>query len=372
MNIPAHLILADGLVFTGTSFGAETEMEGEVVFNTSMTGYPELLTDPSYHRQILVLTYPEIGNYGVSLSDVESTKIQAAGLVVRALSSASNWRSNVELPNWLASAGVPGIFGIDTRALVRHLRDAGSMMGLIHTGYNPDIKSLVERAAALPGMGGANLTPDITCKSVYTYTEGLLDDDGEPLSPLRPPERHVVVVDLGIKLSILRLLVHHGCRVSIVPSHTSYQDIIDLKPDGVFLSNGPGDPSTQVELVDTVRALLGKVPIFGICMGHQILAQALGATTYKTTFGHRGGNQPVINEDGRVWITSQNHGFAVDAAGLLPPGRATGTNVSDRTNEGVDVDEARAFSVQYHPEAAPGPHDARGCFEKFYLVMEIK
>lgn len=366
----AWLVLADGTAFQGRAFGARCERHGEVVFNTSMTGYPELLTDPSYRRQIVTLTYPEIGNYGVCPRDAESEGIQVSGMVVRSLSPVvSNWRSESDLSTWLAQANVPGISDIDTRALVRHIRDEGAMMGILSTMPDADPRALFEKAKALDGMSGCALTADVTCREPYAFTDGLSDDAGNAIPPLRSADYHVVAVDLGIKRNIARLLVHHGCRVTIVPAHTSAAQIMDLKPDGVFLSNGPGDPATATDVVTTVTELLGKTPIFGICMGHQILAQALGAQTYKTRFGHRGGNQPVLDPQGRVLITSQNHGFAVSPETLPETQSASHTNLSDGTNEGVRADGLWAFGVQYHPEAAPGPKDAEGHFGEFVDMM---
>ncbi len=368
----AHLVLADGAAFTGTGFGAQTESWGEVVFNTSMTGYPELLTDPSYRRQIITLTYPEIGNYGVAVRDSESERIQAAGLVVRSLSPiVSNWRSNVDVSTWLAPAGVPGIAGIDTRALVRRIRDRGAQMGILTTLPDADLADLRARAAQLPSMDGMDLIPEVTCAAERAWTEGLVDDAGAPVTPLAPPVLHVVAVDLGMKANMARLLVHHGCRVTIVPASTTAERILALKPDGVLLSNGPGDPKTAVAAVAATKALVGKVPIFGICMGHQILGQALGAATYKTKFGHRGGNQPVLaTSDRRVLITSQNHGFAVDRGQLQAGSSECEHNLSDDTNEAIDAPSLQAFSVQYHPEAAPGPHDAGVHFQRFVALMQ--
>ena len=373
----AWLVLADGTAFSGTGFGARATVEGEVVFNTSMTGYPELLTDPSYRRQILTLTYPEIGNYGVCRRDAESERVQPAALVVRALSPVvSNWRSDVDLSSYLRDAGVPGIAGLDTRALVRRLREGGTVMGVVSTDDSADLRALRERAAALPGMAGCELISQVTCKAPWEFKDGVLDDAGHPL-PRPAPTRHVVAYDFGIKHNMARMLVQRGCRVTLVPADTTADAVLALKPDGVLLSNGPGDPSTVPHVVAAVGALLGRVPIFGICMGHQILGQALGASTYKTPYGHRGGNQPVLLElgdpprapAGRVLITSQNHGFAVKP-GELKVGRESEKNVSDGTNEGLDAREQHAFSVQYHPEAAPGPHDADVHFDRFIVMMD--
>jgi carbamoyl-phosphate synthase small subunit len=367
----AWLVLSDGTAFAGTAFGARAQIAGEVVFNTSMTGYPELLTDPSYRRQIVTLTYPEIGNYGVSRADAESDAIQASGLVVRSLSPiASSWRSDVTLDAWLRDAGVPGIAGIDTRALVRHIRDAGAMIGVLSTEPGADPRALLARARAEPSMAGCALIDDVTTAEVSDWSEGLTEEDGAPVAPLSSARFHVVVLDLGVKRRMLRLLVHHGCRVTVVPANTPAEAIEALEPDGVFLTNGPGDPATATGVVATVGALLGRYPIFGICMGHQVLSQALGAKTFKTRFGHRGGNQPVKTPDGRVLITSQNHGFAVDPASLSGDATPSHTNVSDETNEGLDARDRWAFSVQYHPEAAPGPHDAEGHFAQFVELME--
>lgn len=367
----AWLVLADGTAFAGEAFGAEAEVVGEVVFNTSMTGYPELLTDPSYRRQIITLTVSEVGNYGVTRRDLESDRIQASGLVVRAKSPVvSNWRSDLSLDEWLREEGIPAIAGIDTRALVRHIRDAGAMMGVLSTVADADPEALYARAKNEPSMVGCALIDEVTIDAPRAHEGGLLDDVGEPLAPLAPPRHHVVVVDLGMKRNMARLLVHHGCRVTLVPSHTSAADILALDPDGVFLTNGPGDPATATGVVAAVRELLGQRPMFGICMGHQVLSQALGAKTFKTRFGHRGGNQPVQGDDGRVLITSQNHGFAVDPTSLSGDARASEVNLSDHTNEGVDVADRWAFSVQYHPEAAPGPHDAVPHFARFVEMMD--
>lgn len=367
----AWLVLADGTAFSGWAFGFRGETSGEVVFNTSLTGYPELLTDPSYRRQIITLTNPEIGNYGVALVDSESGGIQAAGLVVRNLSPiVSNWRSDVDLDRWLQDAKVPGIRGIDTRALVRHIRDQGAMMGILSTTGDADPVELAARARALPGMAGCALIDDVTCAAPYVFAEGLVDASGHAIPPLRAAQFHVVAVDLGMKRNMGRLLVHHGCRVTVVPAHTSAEEIMALSPDGVFFSNGPGDPSTATHAIASLQALLGHIPVFGICMGHQVLGQALGAHTYKTPFGHRGGNQPVKGPDGRILITSQNHGFAVAPDALDAMSEASHENLSDGTNEGVCSEARWAFGVQYHPEAAPGPHDAVVHFQEFVDLME--
>ncbi|MBM4282598.1 MAG: glutamine-hydrolyzing carbamoyl-phosphate synthase small subunit [Deltaproteobacteria bacterium] len=376
-NNTAWLVLEDGTAFAGTAFGATATAEGEVVFNTSMSGYPELLTDPSYKRQLLTLTVPEVGNYGVCDRDFESDGPQAAGLIVRHLSErVSNWRSDRDLSSWMKDAGIPGIAGIDTRALVLKLREGGTKVGLLSTDGTP-LSTLRARAAALPGMAGCELISVVTCKAPYEFTEGLVDDAGRPL-PGAPKRFHVVAYDFGMKKNMARLLVHKGCKVTVVPAATTAAEVKALHPDGVLLSNGPGDPSTVPHIVDAVRTLLGDVPIFGICMGHQLLGQALGSSTYKTPFGHRGGNQPVltdavVNKQGersRVLITSQNHGFAVKPEHLPLPARANETNLSDGTNEGVDARARWAFSVQYHPEAAPGPHDAELHFDRFVAMMQ--
>jgi carbamoyl-phosphate synthase small subunit len=367
----ACLMLADGTYFKGSAFGAlDTEAEAELVFSTAMTGYPELLSDPSYCQQILTLTCPEIGNYGVALSDLESGRIHAAGLVVRELSPlTSNWRSELSLEAWLQREGVPAIRGIDTRALVHHLRTHGAMMAILSTKENADVRSLYARAKALKGMAGRELVSEVSTPRAYELSQGLIGLNAEALAPLSPPIYHVVAIDFGAKQNMLRLLVHHGCRVTVLPSHASASEVLAYKPDGLFLTNGPGDPEMVTRGIETVRALLGQLPIFGICMGHQVLALAAGAKTYKMKFGHRGGNQPVQGDDGRVMMTSQNHGFAVDEQSAPAGLSISQRNISDGTVEGISLKSQWAFGVQYHPEAAPGPHDAQSHFGEFVNMM---
>jgi len=368
----AILALADGTVFRGWGFGAEGVTVGEVVFNTCMTGYQEVLTDPSYHRQIVVMTPVQIGNTGINLADDESEKPQVSGFVVRECSSVtSNWRSEKSLECWLAGHGIIGIEGVDTRAMTRHIRDYGAQAGAIGTG-EVDEEKLVERARSWGSMEGKDLVAEVTPSDSYSWKEG-------PYHPLTgfseaPGILHVVALDYGIKRNILRELTGVGCRVTVVPAGTSSERILELEPDGVFLSNGPGDPEPVRYAVACVKELLGKVPIFGICLGHQILGLALGGVTFKLKFGHHGGNHPVKNlATGKVEITSQNHGFVVDPDSLIAAGQkveVTHINLNDQTVEGIRHLEIPAFSVQYHPEAAPGPHDAHYLFHRFVEMME--
>jgi carbamoyl-phosphate synthase small subunit len=369
---PAVLVLADGTFFEGRAIGKkEMETTGEVVFQTSMTGYPELLTDPSYQGQMLTFTYPEIGNYGVAPMDFESKKIHAKALITRHFSNIdANWRSELSLEEWLIQENVAGITDIDTRALVLHLRTQGSTMGVLSTQTDYDVKALWEKAKALTSMAGQDLAQVVSSSEPYEYSEGLLELNGTPVAAKQKQIKHVVAIDYGIKTNILRLLVHHGCRVTVVPAKTTAKDILALKPDGIFLSNGPGDPASMPYAVECVRELVGKVPLFGICMGHQILSQALGGKTFKMLFGHRGANQPVKHGE-RVLITSQNHGFVLDKDSLDLPGvEHSQTNISDETSEGITLWRKYAFSVQYHPEGAPGPHDAFDHFGRFVELME--
>jgi carbamoyl-phosphate synthase small subunit len=367
------LLLEDGTAFHGCCFGASCAAVGEVVFNTSMTGYQEILTDPSYCRQIVTLTAAQIGNTGVNGRDMESTRVQAAGLVVRELSPrVSSWRAEGDLDAFLAEHGVPGLTDIDTRALTRHIRSLGAMNGIIAPADAPRAE-LERRLAAAPSMQGCDLVPEVTCAEAHQWTEsGATGCRPGELSapPAAGASRRVVAVDFGIKRSILRHLVDAGFAVTVVPAPTTAEDIMAMGPDGVFLSNGPGDPAAVTGAIGTVRALLGRVPIFGICLGHQILALALGGSTFKLKFGHRGGNHPVKDlATGQVDITAQNHGFAV--APDLPEGvEVTQINLSDGTVEGLSHAGLGAFSVQYHPEAGPGPHEATRHFARFRALVE--
>lgn len=376
----AILALEDGRIFRGRGDGAPGERSGEVIFNTALTGYQEILTDPSYAGQIVILTYPHIGNYGTNGLDSESVRPYAEGLVVRELSQlASNWRSTEDASAFLAQFGVPIISEIDTRALVRHLRKSGAMRGVIST-VDLDERSLVAKAKASPSMVGLDLATRVTTPSRYDWTKpsaqlwqsGSLDTQSRT-AHLEPgvPRFHVVAYDYGIKQNILRRLVDIGSRVTVVPAATPASDVLDLKPDGVFLSNGPGDPEPVEYAAKAVRELAGRVPVFGICLGHQIVGLALGGRTYKLKFGHHGGNHPVMNlETDKVEITSQNHGFAVDPDSLKSTEVVlTHRNLNDDTLEGLRHRTLPLFSVQYHPEASPGPHDAGYLFDRFAAMM---
>ena len=373
--VPAALALEDGSVFHGLAFGdtAPRSIDGEVCFNTSLTGYQEILTDPSYAGQIVTMTYPLIGNYGVNDADLESRQVFVRGFVVRELAhAASNYRSTQKVEHWLASQGVTGITGIDTRALTRKLRITGALRGVISTETLDDAE-LVARAQASPGLVGRNLVAEVAAKDAYAWNEGL--GDWEPIQgpvPVPQERKKVVALDCGAKRNILRNLVQSGCDVTVLPYDATPQSILEHNPDGIFVSNGPGDPAAVVPTITTLKSLLGKKPIFGICLGHQLLSLAMGAKTYKLHFGHRGGNQPVQNmHTGKVEITSQNHGFAVDTKSLeTSGGEPTHINLNDRSLEGFRHKTEPIFAVQYHPEAAPGPHDARYLFDCFIDMMD--
>ncbi|MDE0324079.1 MAG: glutamine-hydrolyzing carbamoyl-phosphate synthase small subunit [Candidatus Poribacteria bacterium] len=385
----AILALADGTVFEGEQFGATGETLGEVVFNTSMTGYQEVLTDPSYKGQIVTMTYPLIGNYGCNEADVESIGPQVEGFVVREYSAYySNWRSKWSLDSYLSEHGIIGIQGIDTRALTRRLRVHGVMNGCLST-EDPNPERLVEKAKAWHGLVGWDLVHRVTCPSPYAWQkscqssvtshqlqEGSVTPTNISLTEnrkLNTENYKVVALDFGIKYNILRQLTEHGCQVQVVPAKTTAEEILAAEPDGVFLSNGPGDPMPVDYAIETIQGLIGKKPLFGICLGHQLLGLALGGKTFKLKFGHRGANQPVKHlETDRVEITSQNHGFCVDIDSLPNSVDITHINLNDDTLEGIQHREYPIFSVQYHPEASPGPHDASYLFSRFTEMMDGK
>jgi carbamoyl-phosphate synthase small subunit len=366
----AVLALADGTTFEGRSFGSPLETTGEVVFNTSMFGYQEILTDPSYVGQVVTMAYPQMGNVGTNPEDEESERPHAVGMIVREYSEPSNWRAKETLDAYLARYKVAGIEGLDTRRLVRHLRTHGSQMGVVSTD-GASTRALIEKAKKAPGMDGMDLATGISTKTVYEWSKPTPRFVvGEVALPPVKTKFRVVAVDYGLKKAMLQFLVDVGCHVTVVPAWATAEEILSRKPDGVFLTNGPGDPAAVKGADKTVAALLGKVPVFGICLGHQILALALGGKTWKMKFGHRGANQPVKDlSTGKVEITAQNHGFAVDAKSLEGKGVVTHVNLNDSTVEGLAVPDAKAFSVQYHPEASPGPHDARYLFQRFADVM---
>jgi carbamoyl-phosphate synthase small subunit len=369
----AILALEDGSVFEGLSAGAPGLSVGEVVFNTAITGYQEILTDPSYARQLVTLTSPHIGNTGCTAQDDESSQVFAAGLIVRDVPRRpSNWRSQIALPDWLKARGVVAISDIDTRKLTRLLRDRGAQNGALMAG-DIDVDKAVEAARKFPGLKGMDLAKEVCTRKPYAWTEGQLDLDGNCF--LSAEARfHVVAYDFGVKYNILRMLAERGCKITVVPAQTSAAEALALKPDGVFLSNGPGDPAPCDYAIAAIRELIEvRIPTFGICLGHQLLALATGATTSKMKFGHHGANHPVIDLDsGRVMISSQNHGFMVDEPTLPGNVRVTHRSLFDGSNQGIALTDAPAFSFQGHPEASPGPHDVAGLFDRFVQLMEAR
>lgn len=372
MTDTAILALEDGTVFRGVSIGAPGLSVGEVVFNTSMTGYQEILTDPSYARQLVTLTYPHIGNTGMTAQDDEAAKVWSAGLIVRDVPRRpSNWRSEVSLPEWMLARGIQGIAGIDTRKLTRLLREKGAQNGAIMAGDSVDEAAAIEAARKFPGLKGMDLAREVTTAQPYVWTEGSLDLDANAF--VQPEKRFkVAAYDFGVKTNILRLLADRGCEVHVFPATTPADEVLVIQPDGVFLSNGPGDPAPCDYAIAAIQTLLAaRIPVYGICLGHQLLGLAVGANTMKMPHGHHGGNHPVQSlGSGRVLITAQNHGFCIDEATLPANARATHRSLFDGTNQGIELTDAPAFSFQGHPEASPGPHDVDGLFDRFVSMME--
>lgn len=369
---PAILVLEDGTVFEGESVGAAGLSVGEVVFNTAMTGYQEILTDPSYARQLVTLTYSHIGNTGCTDQDDEARQVWGAGLIVRDVPRRpSNWRSQVSLPEWLIARGIVAIAGIDTRKLTRILRDRGAQNGALMAGPDVDVEKALEAARKFPGLKGMDLAKVVSTTERYGWNEGQLDLDGGAFVRAEPKFK-VVAYDFGVKLNILRMLAERGCDVTVVPAQTPAAEALALNPDGIFLSNGPGDPEPCDYAIDAIREFVAKkIPTFGICLGHQLLALAAGAKTLKMGHGHHGANHPVQDLDtGRVMITSQNHGFAVDESSLPANVRVIHRSLFDGTNQGIELTDAPAFSFQGHPEASPGPHDVSPLFDRFVASME--
>jgi len=378
----ARLVLQDGTVFEGEAFGAPATVVGEVVFNTSLTGYQEVITDPSYRGQMVCMTAPHIGNTGVNAEDVESDRPQITALVVREISqTVSNWRANETLAGYLARHGIPGISGIDTRALTRHLRTVGVLHAALSTDGSRSVEELLHLARTWVGLDGRDLVQEVTCGEVYNWGAGTAGEwapvsAGAPApgaaAPARPDAPLIVAYDFGIKHNILRRLTSHGLRVVVAPAQTTAQEVLALRPDGIFLSNGPGDPAGVPYAAAAVRDLLASgLPTFGICLGHQIIGLALGAATYKLKFGHHGGNQPVSDIDStNVQITAQNHNYAVDEATLPANAVVTHRNLNDGTVEGLRLTDRPVFCVQYHPEASPGPHDADLLFARFAAMVK--
>jgi carbamoyl-phosphate synthase small subunit len=368
----AILALADGRIFEGKSFGATGEATGEVVFNTAMSGYQEVLTDPSYKGQMVTMTYPQIGNTGINTEDIESNGLYLSGFIVKEYQDCySNWRAVMSLDSYLKENGVVGIQGIDTRALTRHLRDKGAQNGIIST-VDFNVQSLLAKVRAVPSMTGLDLASGVTCEKPYEWKEGLWSL-GQGYSPSDGTKKgyKVLAYDFGIKFNILRCLVSSGCEVTVVPASFPAEEALAMNPDGIFLSNGPGDPEPMAEVIANIRKFIGKVPIFGICLGHQLLGLALGGKTMKLKFGNHGSNLPVMDLTTRkVEITSQNHGFSVDIVSLAHCSDLAHENLNDQTVEGMKHKELPIFSVQHHPEASPGPHDSLYLFERFVAMME--
>jgi carbamoyl-phosphate synthase small subunit len=378
VTLPALLALEDGTIFEGVSVGAPGLSVGEVVFNTAMTGYQEILTDPSYARQLVTLTYPHIGNTGCTDQDDEARQVWAAGLIVRDVPRRpSNWRNQQALPEWMRQRGVVAIADIDTRKLTRLLRDRGAMNGALLAAATADEvldpEKAVEAARKFPGLKGMDLAKEVSTRTNYPWREGQLDLDRNAFVDA-PAKYKVVAYDFGVKQNILRMLAERGCDVTVVPAQTPAEQVLAMNPDGVFLSNGPGDPAPCDYAIDAIRTFVDrKLPTYGICLGHQLLGLAVGAQTQKMKFGHHGANHPVIDLDtGRVMITSQNHGFAVDEATLPKNARVTHRSLFDGSNQGIALTDAPAFSFQGHPEASPGPHDVAPLFDRFIQAMEAR
>lgn len=368
----AILALADGRIFEGKSFGATGEASGEVVFNTAMSGYQEVLTDPSYKGQMVTMTYPQIGNTGINSEDIESNRLYLSGFIVKEYQDCySNWRATMSLDSYLKENGVVGIQGIDTRALTRHLRDKGAQNGIIST-VDSDIQSLLAKVRAVPSMAGLDLASGVTCDKPFEWTEGLWQLGTGYSSNNRANQKYkVLAYDFGIKFNILRCLVSAGCDVTVVPATFPADEALAMNPDGIFLSNGPGDPEPMVEVIENIKKFVGKIPIFGICLGHQLLGLALGGKTIKLKFGNHGSNLPVMDLDTRkVEITAQNHGFSVDIVSLYHSCELAHENLNDHTVEGMSHKDLPIFSVQHHPEASPGPHDSLYLFDRFVDMME--
>ncbi|MBT5632599.1 MAG: glutamine-hydrolyzing carbamoyl-phosphate synthase small subunit [Nitrospina sp.] len=369
----AYLALADGKVFEGEHFGAEGEVDAEIVFNTSMSGYQEVITDPSYCGQMVLMTYPLIGNYGINPQDFESDRPHLSGFIIKELSGiTSNWRSRGTLEDFLKKHGVIGIQGVDTRALTRHIREKGAQQAVLST-VTKDHGELIRKAQNSSGLEGKDLVKNVTCQTPYDWEDGEWEIiNGETTLKSTVDKKYFVVAyDFGVKRNILRMLAGAGCRVRVVPASTSAEEVLALNPDGVFLSNGPGDPAGVPYAIRNIKFLLGKIPIFGICLGHQLLNLALDGKTFKLRFGHHGGNQPVMDSSsGKVEITSQNHGFAVDQNSVGSSINVTSINLNDQTIEGISHKDWPIYSVQYHPEASPGPHDSSHLFHQFTHLMK--